>query len=417
MKTYIGILALTALLFTACNTPEGATSRAYSDDVYYTSQDVAADKQKHKQKLQEEKQRAAEARRAEENSQAAAKTEAETDDYYKVTEKRTDDEGNTYVTNNYYDEPFEYDDYYDYEYAARLRRFHNNVGYYGYYDNYYTNTYYYTYDPYYYGTSVYMGYNFWGPSYAVYSYNPGFYWYSNYGWCNDPWYNPYGYNPYMNGYSYGYYNGYNNGYWNGYYNGYYHSPQNNYFNSYDNNSYYYGPRGTMSANSRAIAQPSLAHRYVDHVEAETQKPFEATHGRDNNQHMKPTTVSDYMSKPVRGENYNSKPVVPANNDNSRPSNATKPVYNERPANNNVEQKPVYIDNQRPAEKPVYEQKPTQQRPTYQQKPVEKPAEKPVYKQKPRETYQAPTPAPRNNNSTGGSRSGSTPAPSSGPRKR
>ena len=67
----------------------------------------------------------------------------------------TDGNGNTYVTNNYYD------DYYDYEYASRLRRFNDyNMGY-GYYDDYYTNSYWYNYDPYFWGVSIYTGYNWW----------------------------------------------------------------------------------------------------------------------------------------------------------------------------------------------------------------------------------------------------------------
>ncbi|MCX6276264.1 MAG: hypothetical protein NTV09_13770, partial [Bacteroidetes bacterium] len=36
------------------------------------------------------------------------------------SEQYTDEKGNTYVTNNYYDE----DDYYDYQYSARLKRFY-----------------------------------------------------------------------------------------------------------------------------------------------------------------------------------------------------------------------------------------------------------------------------------------------------
>jgi hypothetical protein len=225
----------------------------------------------------------------------------------------------------------------------------------------------------------------------------------------------------MNGYA----NGYNNGYWNGYWNGYYnHAYQNNYFNSYDNNSYYYGPRTTTSANSRAVAQPSMAQRYVSTIEKETQKPFEATHGRDNNPHMKPTTVNDYMSKPVRGDNNSKgKPVTPVNNNNSRPVYSDdKPVNKERPVNNN-NQRPVYNNNEKPvvkpeskpAERPVYEQPKPQQRPAYEQKQKPAQQQKPSYEQsKPKESQiQMPAPAPRSNNS-GGNRGGNIP---SGPRKR
>ena len=50
------------------------------------------------------------------------------------TEQYTDDKGNTYVTNNYYND----DDYYDYEYSARLRRYYTPAVGYGYYDPFYT---------------------------------------------------------------------------------------------------------------------------------------------------------------------------------------------------------------------------------------------------------------------------------------
>jgi hypothetical protein len=161
---------------------------------------------------------------------------------------------------------------------------------------------------------------------------------------------------------------------------------------------------------------------MDGVEKETQKPFEATHGRDNNPNMKPTTVNDYMSRPVRGDN-GSKPVSP-DNSNSRPGNSGKPVYNSRPSDNNS-QKPVdsrpnsrgdnYEMKNKPVEQPTFEQRP-QQKPSQQEKPVQRPS----YEQKPRDNnqYQSPSTPPRNNNSSGGSRSGnSSPAPTQGPRKR
>ena len=73
------------------------------------------------------------------------------------------DGGDTYVTNNYYGDGFNADDYYDYSYSARIRRFHRPVATYSYYDPFYTNSYFYNYDPYYYGTSVYTSYSWWRP--------------------------------------------------------------------------------------------------------------------------------------------------------------------------------------------------------------------------------------------------------------
>lgn len=73
---------------------------------------------------------------------------------------------------------FDEEDYYDYAYSARLRRFYHPVVYRDYYADYYTNLYWYTYDPFCWGTSIYLGYSWWYPSY-----------YSSLYW--DPFYNPY----------------------------------------------------------------------------------------------------------------------------------------------------------------------------------------------------------------------------------
>ena len=80
---------------------------------------------------------------------------------------------------------YDEDDYYDYAYSARIRRFHSPVIYYDYYADYYTNMYWYTYDPFYWGTSIYLGYSWWYPTYYSRWYDP-FYW---------SWYSPY-YYPY-----------------------------------------------------------------------------------------------------------------------------------------------------------------------------------------------------------------------------
>ena len=76
--------------------------------------------------------------------------------------------GNTYINNYYYDE----DDYYDYYYTSRIRRFHTdlNCGW-GYYDPYFTNLYWYDYCPSSWGVSIYLGYDWWWPTY----YRPYYY--------------------------------------------------------------------------------------------------------------------------------------------------------------------------------------------------------------------------------------------------
>ena len=171
---------------------------------------------------------------------------------YNNSSQSTDSKGNTYVTNNYYD------DYYDYQYSSRIRRFYTPAIGYNYYDPFYTNSYWYDYSPASYGVSIYLGYNWWAPTYYYYQpfcyggfsngygygYGYGYYPHSYWG------YNSGGYGGYYGGYS-GYYgNNYNHGYNDGYYNGYYAGNSNPYYyNSYDNTSHYYGPRGSLGDNS------------------------------------------------------------------------------------------------------------------------------------------------------------------------
>jgi hypothetical protein len=222
------------------------------------------------------------------------------------------------ANNPYYqDREFSYDDYYDHEYATRLRRFDNPINGLGYYDNYYTNSYWYNQNPYNYGVSVYNGYGWWGNNYNNYSYNPSVMFYQNWGWGNNGgwgnnlgwgnnggwgnnpgWgyngYNPY--NPYGNSYWLGYNQGYNNGYFNGW-NGY---PYNNgfgngnpyfgnnypffnnngwgYFNMFDNNSRYtYAPRSSHGgSNSERTSNPGVNggeyfERHISNVVAQQDK--------------------------------------------------------------------------------------------------------------------------------------------------
>ena len=115
---------------------------------------------------------------------------------YSTTSSYMTDDGTTYVTNNYY---FNGDNYYDYEYTARLRRFYGvNYGW-SYYDPYFTNQYWYNYNPACWGVSIYYGYNFWWDDpwyYRPYYYRPHYYYRGwNWGWgWND--YHYYAYHPY-----------------------------------------------------------------------------------------------------------------------------------------------------------------------------------------------------------------------------
>ena len=215
-KTALSLLAL-FILAVSCQTG----SFVYYNDIYVKSSDTQYQAKKEKTVVSQ-------------SSESVTQYYA-TDEYLVEQEVFNDGTGNTYVTNNYY---YDESDIYDFYYTSRLRRFHTNVSLgFGYYDPFYTNMYWYTYSPAYWGVSIYLGYNWWWPSYY---YRPWYYdwgWYSygfNYGWgwgCHRPWY--------FGGYWNGYYDGYYSGYWAGYYH-----------NHFDNNtSYYYGHRNSLGGAS------------------------------------------------------------------------------------------------------------------------------------------------------------------------
>ncbi len=191
------------------------------------------------------------------------------------TQQYSDDKGNTYVTNNYYND----DDYYDYQYSARLKRYYSPAIGYSYYDQFYTNSYWYDYNPYNYGVSIYLGYNWWAPSYCYtnpFWYAPVYSHHHHYGYY-DSWNSPYGYYGYNN-YWNGYNHGYNDGYWNGYYASNYNNPY--YYNSYDGNVNYYGPRGSISSNGKTNTTSPRATLGEKYQRAVTEKtiPVLGTHG-------------------------------------------------------------------------------------------------------------------------------------------
>lgn len=242
MKHSLIIAALAGLLLSSCRTSQVVS---YTDDVYANPKE---EKNLARLAAQEKEKKEALERQQKEEALAAQKAKDDANPYYK-------------------DPSYSSDDYYDYEYASRINRFHNPIGV-GYYDSYYTNMYFYNQNPNCWGTSIY--YNWGMPSTTFYNYGLGistgwgygynapYYGNSYYPWYTpyyDPWYsynNPWGY-----GYGYGsgwgynnYWNGYRNGYHNGYLNGYYNGSMNSgwqYFNALDANSGYgreYGPRGS-----------------------------------------------------------------------------------------------------------------------------------------------------------------------------
>lgn len=170
--------------------------------------------------------------REQNGSQAAINNIAPSD-----SESFSDGDGNVNITNNYYGDNFNAsDDYYDYAYASRIRRFHRNNGRFGYYNDWYTNYYWYDYNPFNFGTSVYVSYGWWNPS----PWNVNFGWSNFGGWpVNNCWNWGYaGPNFYWNNYPYHRYGSY----WRGYNHGFRDGFAANYYNSFDRNSYYYGHR-------------------------------------------------------------------------------------------------------------------------------------------------------------------------------
>ncbi|MES2132696.1 MAG: hypothetical protein V4506_10115 [Bacteroidota bacterium] len=227
MKQLVVIINLMILFFiSSCATQKMATS---NDDVYANPKEDRIEDAR----IAAAKKQAREAREKRYNDSIAAIAQAQKDK----------DDANPY----YKDRDFKYDDYYDYEYATRVKRFNNNINGLGYYDNYYTNSYWYNKNPYNYGVSVYNGYSWWGSSYNNYSYNPSASFYTNYGWGNNNGYGGYnGYNPY-DPYASSYWQGYNNGWGAGsYYGGGYGGGYNPYASGY--NPYGYNPYGGYGYN-------------------------------------------------------------------------------------------------------------------------------------------------------------------------
>ncbi len=140
------------------------------------------------------------------------------------------------INPNYKDPKFNYDDYYDNAYAARVSRFQNPIYGTGYYDSYYTNQYSYTGNPSNYGNSIYNNY----PSSMYNSYNN--YGMGNYGMGG---YNPYGVNNmYGSGYGSSFSMGYGSMYGSGYGMGYNPFAMNyGSYNPYGMSGYGYNPYG------------------------------------------------------------------------------------------------------------------------------------------------------------------------------
>ncbi len=428
MKKLVVISSIALTVLSSCLTQKKGTS-TYNDDVYANPKEDRIEEAR----LAAEKKQKQEAIDKRYNDSIAAVKQAQ----------KEKDDANPY----YKDREFKYDDYYDYEYATRVKRFNNNINGLSYYDNYYTNSYWYNQNPYNYGVSVYNGYSWWGSSYNNYSYNPSVNFYNSWGWGYGNQFNCYnGYNPYMSAYAQGYNNGFNNGMWGNYYgygnpygygNGFgfgnyygygygntygygYNNPYNNgwgYYNVFDNNSSYtYGPRSSNGGgNSRRVSNPGMApvkrelsasEVYIRDVAVQqgTAVKFtevKPTRGIQNDVPIRVdnngTPIGTGGIKPVRNVNSSSQPV--RNPDATTPVRepiSETPIRNIEPVRNPTETTPIRnnpIRNTEPVRNPT-ETTPIRQNPIRNTAPVKQPVETPRFetpvRQNPVQTPSAPS---------------------------
>ncbi|GEM_PF-3113560 len=253
--TYIIIAAL-LLISAGCSSAYRSTTTY--DDVYYDGSE------RYLENIRQEEPRASgKYERNEQRSKYESEREYPYEDFSDGGEEYVEN-GNTYITNNYFDAP------YDYFYSARIRRFSRPFLGFSYFGPCYAD--YRWYDPYFSGVSIYMS---WG--------NPGWGWGNpGWGWSNSRWGwgrpgwgwgNPFFYSyrpfnswglgpwndPFYSGYNFGYWNGFNDGffYGSGFYSGFAVNGLNNgfgntgYSESYTPADYYYGPRFANNSGSNS----------------------------------------------------------------------------------------------------------------------------------------------------------------------
>lgn len=441
MKKLVVISSIALAVLSSCATQKMGTS-TYNDDVYANPKE----------------DRIEDARLAAEKKQKQDAIDKHYNDSIAAVKKAQKDKDDANPA--YKDREFKYDDYYDYEYATRVKRFNNNINGLSYYDNYYTNSYWYNQNPYNYGVSVYNGYNWWGSNYNNYSYNPSVSFYNSWGWgYGNQFNNCYnGYNPYMSAYSQGYNNGFNNGMYGNYYGygspyggygsgfgfgsyygygnyGYgnpygYNNPYNNgwgYYNAYDNNSSYsYGPRVSHGGgNSRRTSNPGLTggregsyvNKYIETVNEQQ------AHVVKFNDVKTPRGIEN--SDPIR-VNSSGVPIgtggVKPMKDNTPIKNATdgnQPIRN--PINEPINTGPIRTTEVSPVKhnpiitnEPIStprNETPVRQNPIRTVDPVKQPVETPRFETPVRQNPIQSSPPPSNNNG------GSTPRNNGGQRPR
>ena len=98
--------------------------------------------------------------------------------YEEITANNAEKEENESSTNDtsiILNKEYHADDYYDYSFSSRIRRFHRPMYSIGYYGGIYTDYHWYNNDPFTWGTSIYYGYNWNSPYYSFYNYSPYYY--------------------------------------------------------------------------------------------------------------------------------------------------------------------------------------------------------------------------------------------------
>lgn len=260
-----GIL-LTVVVATACSSTYHTTD--YVDDIYYSPGIVRAAPQQTADRGQ------------------TRVIEVVEEDYARPVQNTSGQQGATYaydndtavyaqdeekvVINNFY-----VDNYYDFAYASRIRRFHSSYAHFGYYDPFFTNMFFYTFHPLYYGVSIYYGYGAFPRYYGYgahpfyFGHNPAFFYpHMNYYLYGMGWYGGF---PYAHGYRHsywmGYHTGFHHGLWAGGYNPYIGS--NYIYNSFDRDSYRYGHMGSGGSTVGRRATSRDVENFADRFESRT----------------------------------------------------------------------------------------------------------------------------------------------------
>jgi len=220
------------------------------------------------------------------------------------------------ATNN--EEYYQSDDYYDFSYSSRIRRFHRPMMLnYGFYSGFYTDYYWYNPDPFYWGSSIYSGY---GWDYPYYSFSPFYSYYSPFH------YNYYSWNNYGHHGHYGHHDFHNH---------------NNFYSNNINNNYTYGPRGNLNSNNRNLIKTNVKTR--DHwkfpnsnvTNSKTYKTTKTTNNRSSSiNNILNNTLKNNSNKKEKGsrersnytkqKTYKSKNTYKSNNRSNFRSSGSRP---------------------------------------------------------------------------------------------